>query len=134
MIRRIFFASPTSVTSTSIDDTIVLSADLTAIPAASSAACTSYTTFGALRHPPVVAVAGDVVGSGLERRHHQLVLVDDAVDVDDTLRLNCQPTAPGSAMLPPSLEKIVRMLAPVRLRLSVSVSTIIATPPGAYPS
>jgi hypothetical protein len=46
-------------------------------------------------------------------------------------RSNCQATAPGSAVDPPFLEKILRTSAPVRLRLSVSTSTITATPPGA---
>ena len=44
---------------------------------------------------------------------------------------NCQPTAPGSAIEPPSLEKMLRTSAPVRLRLSVSTSMSSATPPGA---
>ena len=47
------------------------------------------------------------------------------------LRENCQPTAPGSAMEPPNLEKARRTSEAVRLRLSVSTSTNIATPPGA---
>ncbi len=46
------------------------------------------------------------------------------------LRSNCQPTAPGSAMLPPFLLKRLRISEPVRLRLSLSVSTMIATPAG----
>ena len=47
------------------------------------------------------------------------------------LRSNCQATAPGSAIEPPFFEKMLRTSAPVRLRLSVSTSTITATPPGA---
>ncbi len=47
------------------------------------------------------------------------------------LRSNCQATAPGSAMDPPFLEKMARMSEPVRLRLSVRVSMITATPDGA---
>ena len=39
------------------------------------------------------------------------------------LRSNCHATEPGSAIEPPSLEKIVRISGPVRLRLSVSAST-----------
>ena len=39
------------------------------------------------------------------------------------LRSNCQATAPGSAIEPPSFEKVERMSGPVRLRLSVSAST-----------
>ena len=39
------------------------------------------------------------------------------------MRLNCQPTAPGSAIVPPSLLKTLRTSEPVRLRLSVSTST-----------
>ena len=46
------------------------------------------------------------------------------------LRSNCQPTAPGSAMLPPLRLKRLRISAPVRLRLSLRVSTMMATPPG----
>ena len=47
------------------------------------------------------------------------------------LRSNCHDTAPGSAMDPPFLEKMERMSAPVRLRLSVRHSTMTATPLGA---
>src|SRR5262245_2276759 len=47
------------------------------------------------------------------------------------LRSNCHATAPGSAIEPPFLEKMLRTSAPARLRLSVSTSTITATPPGA---
>jgi hypothetical protein len=50
------------------------------------------------------------------------------------LRLNCQLTAPGSAIDPPFFVKMVRTSAPVRLRLSDNTSTITATPFGAYPS
>ena len=46
------------------------------------------------------------------------------------LRSNCQRPAPGSAMLPPLRLKRLRISAPVRLRLSLSVSTMMATPPG----
>ena len=63
-----------SVTSIVVDDTIVDSADSTSTPAASSASRTSYTSDGShvIRQP--VAVAGDVVGAGLERGHHHVVL------------------------------------------------------------
>ena len=47
------------------------------------------------------------------------------------LRSNCQATAPGSAIEPPNLVKMLRTSAPVRLRLSVSTSMSTATPPGA---
>ena len=47
------------------------------------------------------------------------------------LRLNCQPTAPGSANDPPSFENTLRTSALVRLRLSVSTSMSSPTPPGA---
>ena len=46
-------------------------------------------------------------------------------------RLNCQPTAPGSAIDPPIFVKTERMSALVRLRLSVNTSISNATPPGA---
>ena len=46
------------------------------------------------------------------------------------LRSNCQLTAPGSAMFPPLRLKTLRISAPVRLRLSLSVSTMMATPSG----
>ena len=46
------------------------------------------------------------------------------------LRSNCHETAPGSAMVPPFLAKTCLISALVRLRLSVSVSTITATPSG----
>ncbi len=39
-------------------------------------------------------------------------------------------TAPVSARLPPFLVKVERTSEAVRLRLSVSTSTITATPPG----
>src|SRR3546814_4871188 len=39
-------------------------------------------------------------------------------------------TAPEAPRLPPFLEKAVRTLVAVRLRLSVSASTMMATPPG----
>ena len=41
-----------------------------------------------------------------------------------------QATEPGSPRLPPWLENAWRTSDPVRLRLSVSASTRIATPPG----
>ena len=43
-------------------------------------------------------------------------------------------TEPEAPRLPPFFEKAVRMLVAVRLRLSVSASTISATPPGPKPS
>ncbi len=46
------------------------------------------------------------------------------------LRSNCHATAPGSASEPPRFEKMVRTSLPVRLRLSVSTSTSMATPWG----
>ncbi len=46
-------------------------------------------------------------------------------------RSNCHATAPGSEVEPPFFEKMLRISAPVRLRLSVSTSTITATAPGA---
>ena len=53
------------------------------------------------------------------------------VRITTPLRSNCHDTAPGSAIDPPLFEKIDRTSAPVRLRLSVSTSTITATPLGA---
>ena len=50
------------------------------------------------------------------------------------LRSNCHETAPGSAIEPPLRENSDRISDPVRFRLSVRHSTIIATPEGAYPS
>src|ERR1700722_17240927 len=47
---------------------------------------------------------------------------------------NIQETAPASAMLPPFLPKQWRISLTVRLRLSVLISSRIATPPGPYPS
>src|SRR5262245_53693656 len=47
------------------------------------------------------------------------------------VRANCQATAPGSEIDPPFLVKMFRTAAPVRLRLSVSTSTMTATEPGA---
>ena len=47
------------------------------------------------------------------------------------LRSNCQLTAPGSAIDPPFLEKMLRISAPVRFRLSERHSTMTATPSGA---
>ena len=46
------------------------------------------------------------------------------------LRSNCQLTEPGSAMLPPFRLKRLRTSEPVRLRLSLNVSTMMATPAG----
>ena len=46
------------------------------------------------------------------------------------LRSNCHDTAPGSASEPPLRLKMFLISAPVRLRLSVSASTITATPFG----
>ena len=43
---------------------------------------------------------------------------------------NMNDTAPVSARLPPFLVKLARTSPAVRLRLSVSASTITATPPG----
>ena len=43
---------------------------------------------------------------------------------------NCQATLPLSARLPPAREKAMRMSETVRLRLSLRVSTRMATPPG----
>jgi hypothetical protein len=43
-------------------------------------------------------------------------------------------TEPDAPRLPPFLEKMVRTLVAVRLRLSVSASTISDTPPGPKPS
>ena len=40
----------------------------------------------------------------------------------------------AAAMLPPCLEKMWRISGRVRFLLSVTVSTITATPPGPYPS
>ena len=47
------------------------------------------------------------------------------------LRSNCQATAPGSANDPPLRVNVLRTSAPVRFRLSVSASTMTATPLGA---
>ena len=46
------------------------------------------------------------------------------------LRSNCQETAPGSAIEPPLRENNDRTSDPVRFRLSVRHSTIMATPEG----
>ena len=44
------------------------------------------------------------------------------------LRSNCHETAPGSAIVPPFFAKTCLISALVRLRLSVRVSTMTATP------
>jgi len=46
------------------------------------------------------------------------------------LRSNIQATEPGVPSDPPNFEKTKRTSAAVRLRLSVSPSTISAAPPG----
>ena len=48
--------------------------------------------------------------------------------------LNIQLTQPGVPMEPPPFSKIRLISGPVRLRLSVSTSTRMATPLGPYPS
>ena len=50
------------------------------------------------------------------------------------MRSNMKLTLPDSARFPPCLEKAARTSDAVRLRLSVSASTMMATPQGPYPS
>ena len=50
------------------------------------------------------------------------------------MRSHMKETEPLSPRLPPFLEKVERTLAAVRLRLSVSTSTMMPTPPGPKPS
>ena len=74
---------------------------------------TAGVSCGLTRDLPGVTVGDDVLGAGLQRRHHQLVLVDRARNQDQMpLRANCHATAPGSAREPPSLENVDRMSAP----------------------
>ena len=87
------------------------------------------------RDLPALALGHDVLGAGVERGQHQVVLVDRIRGTTiSPLRSNCQATAPGSAIDPPRLEKMLRRSEPVRFRLSVSTSISTATPAGPYPS
>jgi hypothetical protein len=79
---------------------------------------------------PGSPLSREVLRAPLHGDLHDLVLVVVEGDATMPLRSNCQPTAPGSAMLPPLRLKRLRISAPVRLRLSLSVSTMTATPPG----
>ena len=83
-IRSTLLAPPRrSVIGTRFSDTIGVSADSIVKPAASSASRDLVDRRRLGRHAPRAAVVGDVVGAGVERGEHQLVLVRRSVDLDD---------------------------------------------------
>ena len=83
-----------------------------------------------------VLVAFDIVGAGLDRRFEDLVGIAGAEPGYSIRPIRSKPwlTLPLAPRLPPFFENAVRTLVAVRLRLSVSASTMIATPPGPKPS
>ena len=114
-----------------VEEIIVVSADVTVSPAPSSAARTSSICPGS--HRMRQSSPSRLTSSAPASRAAIITSSSPAEPGSTTTprRLNCHDTAPGSAIDPPVLEKIERMSEPVRLRLSVSTSTMIATPPGA---
>ena len=84
-----------------------------------------------------VRVAGRVVGAGFDRRLEHLVgrARPSPCKLDDAQAgVNMNETELVSPIAPPYLLNADRTSDAVRLRLSVSASTITATPAGPYPS
>ena len=78
-----------------------------------------------------IGVARHIVGAGFERGlEHGIGAGRLAGKRITPLRSNMKETLFVSPRLPPALEKAMRISEAVRLRLSVSASTMIATPPG----
>ena len=76
-------------------------------------------------------VALDIVGAGVGRGEHELVLVDAiGRDEHDAAPLELPRDPPVAPRLPPCFENMCRTSEAVRFRLSVSASTITATPSG----
>lgn len=119
------------MTSIVVEETIVLSADWTATPEASSASFTSHTAEGSVRtfhEPPSRSTSSAPASSAA------VMTASSSADPSTRItprRLNCQPTAPGSAIAPPNFVNALRTSDAVRFLLSVRTSISIATPPGA---
>jgi hypothetical protein len=80
-----------------------------------------------------VAVLGGfhILGARLDRGFEHLLLIPHARGIlIRPMRSKPWLTAPDAPRLPPFLLNAVRTFVAVRLRLSVSASTMIATPPG----
>ena len=111
---------------------IVRSPLVTMIPASSNATRTAWRSVGARRDLPRVAGVDDVLGTGVERREHEVVLGDGVVLEDDhALALELPRHRAGLGHRPAVAAEDVLDLAAVRLRLSVRHSTNTATPLGA---
>ncbi len=124
-------ASPTSATGTVWLATMASSADSGFMSAASSASRTAPRSWAAqvtVHRSPSSARSSAPASTAIS-----MIWSSSSVRASSMspFRSNCQATAPGSAIDPPFLEKMFRTSAPVRFRLSDSVSTMMATPAGA---
>ena len=102
---------------------MVRSEDSTAMPASSMAWRTELVRVAShvtCQKSPAASTSSAPASSAANMRSSSST--DDGTRISP-LRWNCHATAPGSAMEPPILEKMVRTSGPVRLRLSVRAST-----------
>src|SRR5919198_1372934 len=133
--RRVFFAALSSSRLIVVLGTIVSSEESTSIPACSSASRTAVSDSGAAMTrklepsrstssaPP--SAAASITSSSSKRSASTRIT---------PRRSNNHATEPEPPRLPSCLLNAARTSAAVRLRLSVSASTITATPFGPYPS